>query len=102
MRDDPLAAETLGVNITLRKIQAFALSALLGGVAGGILAANEQVIDPTLFRPLISFQVFLMIVLGGLGNLRGAVAGTAIVVWLVERYPAPATGPTSCSGSSSS
>ena len=87
MRDDPLAAETLGVNITLRKIQAFALSALLGGVAGGILAANEQVIDPTLFRPLISFQVFLMIVLGGLGSLWGAVAGTAIVVWLVELVP---------------
>ena len=58
-----------------------------GRCGGGILAANEQVIDPTLFRPLISFQVFLMIVLGGLGSLWGAVAGTAIVVWLVELVP---------------
>lgn len=87
MRDDPLAAETLGVDTRFRKIQAFALSAVLGGVAGGIMAANEQVIDPTLFRPLISFQIFLMIVLGGLGSLSGAVAGTALVVWLVELVP---------------
>ncbi len=87
MRDDRLAAESLGVNTTFRKIQAFGLSALLGGLAGGILAANEQVIDPTLFRPLISFQIFLMIVLGGLGSLGGAVAGTALVVWLVELVP---------------
>lgn len=87
MRDDALTATTLGVNITHRKIQAFALSAILGGVAGGIMAANEQVIDPTLFRPLISFQIFLMIVIGGLGSLGGAVAGAALVTWLVELVP---------------
>lgn len=87
MRDDPLAASTLGVNITFRKIQAFGLSAVLGGVAGGIMAANETVIDPTLFRPLISFQLILMVVVGGLGSLGGAVAGAAIVVWLVELVP---------------
>jgi len=87
MRDDELAAGTVGVNNTFRKLQAFALSAVLGAVAGGILAANSSVIDPTLFQPLISFQIFLMIVIGGLGSLGGAVAGAAIVVWLVQLTP---------------
>ena len=87
MRDDELAAGTVGVNNTFRKLQAFALSAVLGAVAGGILAANSSVIDPTLFQPLISFQIFLMIVIGGLGSLGGAVAGAAIVVWLVQLLP---------------
>jgi len=87
LRDDELAAATIGVNNTFRKLQAFALSAILGAVAGGILAANSTVIDPTLFQPLISFQIFLMVVIGGLGSLGGAVAGAAIVVWLVQLMP---------------
>jgi branched-chain amino acid transport system permease protein len=87
LRDDQLAASALGVNTTYRKVQAFALSAVLGALAGGIMAANQTVIDPSLFAPLISFQIFLMAVIGGLGSLSGAVAGAAIVVWLVQLTP---------------
>ena len=87
MRDDELAAATVGVNNTFRKLQAFTLSAVLGAIAGSILAANSTVIDPSLFQPLISFQIFLMIVIGGLGSLGGSVAGAAIVVWLVQLSP---------------
>lgn len=87
LRDDELAAGCVGVHNTFRKLQAFGLSAVLGAVAGAILAANSSVIDPSLFQPLISFQIFLMIVIGGLGSLGGAVAGAAIVVWLVQLTP---------------
>lgn len=87
LRDDELAARTVGVHTTLRKVQAFAVSAVLGALAGGIMAANQSVIDPSLFAPLISFQIFLMAVIGGLGSLAGAVAGAAIVVWLVQLTP---------------
>jgi branched-chain amino acid transport system permease protein len=87
IRDDELAAATLGINVTFRKLQAFGISAILGGIAGGIIAANSAVIDPTLFPPSISFQIFLMVVLGGLGSLGGAVAGAAIVVWLIQLTP---------------
>jgi branched-chain amino acid transport system permease protein len=87
IRDDELAAATLGINVTFRKLQAFGISAILGGIAGGIIAANSAVIDPTLFPPMISFQIFLMVVLGGLGSLAGAVAGAAIVVWLIQLTP---------------
>jgi len=87
MRDDELAARTLGINVTARKLQAFALSAVFGSVAGALLAASTSTIDPTLFQPLISFQLFLMIVIGGLGSLPGAAAGAGIVVWLVQLTP---------------
>jgi branched-chain amino acid transport system permease protein len=87
LRDDELAAATVGVHNTFRKLQAFTLSAVLGAIAGSILAANSTVIDPSLFQPLISFQIFLMIVIGGLGSLGGSVAGAAIVVWLVQLTP---------------
>ncbi len=87
IRDDELAASTLGINVTFRKLQAFGISAILGGVSGGIIAASSAVIDPTLFPPQISFQVFLMVVIGGLGSLGGAIAGAAIVVWLIQLTP---------------
>jgi branched-chain amino acid transport system permease protein len=87
IRDDELAAATLGINVTFRKLQTFGISAILGGISGGIIAANSAVIDPTLFPPMISFQIFLMVVLGGLGSLGGAVAGAAIVVWLIQLTP---------------
>ena len=87
LRDDDLAAASVGVNNTFRKLQTFGLSAILGAVAGSLLAANSYAIDPSLFQPLISFQIFLMIVIGGLGSLGGAVAGAAIVVWLVQLTP---------------
>lgn len=87
LRDDELAAATVGVHNTFRKLQAFTVSAILGAIAGALLAANSTVIDPSLFQPLISFQIFLMIVIGGLGSLGGAVAGAAIVVWLVQLTP---------------
>lgn len=87
MRDDELAARSLGINVTARKLQAFALSAVLGSLAGALLAATTSTIDPTLFTPLISFQLFLMIVIGGLGSLPGAAAGAGIVVWIVQLTP---------------
>jgi branched-chain amino acid transport system permease protein len=87
LRDDELAASALGINITFRKLQAFGISAILGGLSGGIIAANSSVIDPTAFPPSISFQVFLMVVLGGLGSLGGAIAGAAMVVWLIQLVP---------------
>ena len=52
LRDDELAAATVGVHNTFRKLQAFTLSAVLGAIAGSILAANSTVIDPSLFQPL--------------------------------------------------
>jgi branched-chain amino acid transport system permease protein len=87
IRDDELAASTLGINVTFRKLQAFGISAILGGIAGGIIAANSAVIDPTLFPPTISFQIFVMVVIGGLGSIGGAIAGAAIVVWLIQLTP---------------
>ena len=87
LRDDEVAAGTMGINVTLLKLQAFGLSAIAGGLAGGIIAANSAVIDPTAFPPSISFQILLMVVVGGLGSLGGAVAGAAIVEWLIQLMP---------------
>jgi branched-chain amino acid transport system permease protein len=87
IRDDEVAARCIGINITRRKVQIFAFSALLGGLAGGLNAALLTAIDPALFSPGVSFQLFVIAVLGGLGSLAGAVGASALVVLLAQVVP---------------
>lgn len=83
IRDDEVAAGIIGINITQRKVQIFVITSLLGGLAGGLDAPIQTAIDPTLFSPTISLQLFVMVIIGGLGSIYGAVLGAALVTWLI-------------------
>ncbi len=83
IRDDEVAARSVGINITRRKVQIFAITSLLGGLAGALNAPIQTAIDPFLFSPSISLQLFVMVILGGLGSIYGAVLGAALVTWLI-------------------
>lgn len=87
IRDDEVAARAVGVNITARKVQIFALSAAIGAVAGGVNGPLQTAIDPSLYSPAVSIQMFVMVILGGLGNIYGAVLGAALVTWLIAAVP---------------
>ncbi|TDC66226.1 branched-chain amino acid ABC transporter permease [Actinomadura sp. GC306] len=87
LRDDEVAARSVGVNITARKVQIFAISAAIGALAGGVNAPLQTAIDPSLFSTAISIQLFVMVILGGLGNIYGAVFGAALVTWLIAEVP---------------
>lgn len=83
IRDDEVAARSVGINLTRRKVQIFAITSLLGGLAGALNAPIQTAIDPFLFSPAISLQLFVMVILGGLGSIYGAVLGAALVTWLI-------------------
>src|SRR5690606_15933532 len=110
LRDDEVAAQSVGVNITARKVQIFAISAGIGALAVGVNitaswvqiiaisagigalacgvnASLQTAIDPPLFSAAISIQLFVMVILGGLGSIYGAVAGAALVTWLISVVP---------------
>jgi branched-chain amino acid transport system permease protein len=87
IRDDEVAARSIGINITLRKVQVFAISAAIGALAGGVNAPLQTAIDPSMFSAQISLQLFIMVVLGGLTNIYGAVFGSALVTWLISEWP---------------
>jgi len=87
LRDDEVAARAAGVNITARKVQVFAISAGIGALAGGVNAPLQTAIDPSLFSTAVSLQLFVMVILGGLGNIYGAVLGAALVTWLISEVP---------------
>lgn len=87
LRDDEVAARTVGVNVTARKVQVFAIASAIGGVAGAVNAPLQTAIDPTLFSTAVSLQLFVMVIIGGLGNIYGAVLGAGLVTWIVQAIP---------------
>ncbi len=80
IRDDEDAAIAMGINTFKIKTCAFVTSAFLEGIGGGLLAALLTTISPELFDFMLTFQLLIIIVLGGLGSTSGAVIGAIIVV----------------------
>lgn len=86
------AAAHIGVNVTMVKVIAFAISAIFMGAAGAIMATRWTYVDPYVaFNPLFSFLPVLMAIFGGMGQLYGPVIGAAIFAYLEEllltRFP---------------
>ncbi|MBC8515008.1 hypothetical protein H8D30_04020 [bacterium] len=81
LREDEIAAKSMGINTTKAKMIAFALSAAWAGAAGVLFAARNNFINPEFFKLDNSVLFLAMAVLGGLGSARGTVAG-ATILWL--------------------
>jgi len=90
--EDEMLAEHAGINTTVTKLSVFAISAVLIGMTGAIMAPRWTYIDPNIaFNSLISFQVVIMALLGGIGRLYGPAVGAVPLVLLSEylsgRFP---------------
>jgi branched-chain amino acid transport system permease protein len=85
IRENELAAETVGVKTTYYKILAFAISSFYAGLAGSLYAHYVSYINPDAFTFGTSVDVLVMIVIGGLGNVWGSVIG-ALVITLLPEY----------------
>jgi branched-chain amino acid transport system permease protein len=85
IRENEDAALVMGINTTLYKVIAFALSALLSGLAGGVYAYWHSTIDPpTVFDLTTNVRLIIMAVLGGIGTPLGPVIGAALLTFIQE------------------
>jgi len=84
MREDEVAAASMGINLVQTKLLAFAMGASFSGFAGAIFASIFQFIDPFQFEFSISIMVLAMVILGGIGNIWGVLAG-GIVLGVFDR-----------------
>lgn len=91
LRDDEDVAAVAGKNVLLFKVKAFAIGAGVLGLAGALYAHYTSYIAPDIFAPLLTINIVLALVVGGLGNNLGAVVGAVILVALLEgtRFAAP-------------
>jgi branched-chain amino acid transport system permease protein len=79
IRDSEISAQSLGVNLVRYKTIAFALSAFITGLAGALFGHRLKFISPDAFNILLSIQLLLMVVVGGLGSIHGAIYGAIFV-----------------------
>jgi len=82
IRDSDIAAESMGVNITIYKTLAFAASAFYAGIAGGLYAFVVGFIDPFTFNLSLSVIFLVMVVVGGLGSIMGSISGAILITYL--------------------
>jgi len=84
LRDNPIRAESLGVDIRSYTLMSFAIGAVYAGIAGGLYASQVQFIDPATFTVGSSIMMYLMVVVGGPGYFFGPLLGSAVGVILPE------------------
>ena len=84
IREDEIAASSMGINIVKYKIGAFSVGAFFAGIAGSLWAAYNQTVTPDTFNFMMSVMILCMVVLGGLGNNFAAIAGAALITISAE------------------
>jgi branched-chain amino acid transport system permease protein len=84
VREDEIAAEAMGVNTTRAKVRAFVLGAFFAGVAGGLFAHYLRYLNPQTFDFNRSFEIIIMVVLGGMGSVTGSVVAAIFLTVIRE------------------
>ena len=84
IRDNRIAAESVGINTTKYRMMAFVVSAALAGMAGALYAMNYSSIVPKKFDFNTSILILVFVVLGGMGNIRGSVIAATLLTILPE------------------
>ena len=84
VRDNRIAAESVGINTTKYRLMAFVVAAALAGMAGALYAMNFSSIAPRKFDFNTSILVLVFVVLGGMGNIRGSVIAATLLTILPE------------------
>ena len=84
IRDNEIAARVMGINVFRYKVLSFCIGAFFAGVGGALLGTHLSTIDPKMFNFLLTFNVLMFVVAGGLGSLTGSLLGATVITILLE------------------
>lgn len=84
IREDEIAAEVMGINLFKYKLFSFIIGAGIAGVCGSLVAFDQQFLHPNNFNFMWSVTILVMIILGGIGSITGAVIGAIIITLFPE------------------
>ncbi len=87
IRDNHIAAASMGKNVTRRQLEIFVLGSVLMGIGGAMLVSFQQIYDPGAYQPINhTFLIWVMVIVGGAGNNWGAVFGALLIyiTWMVS------------------
>jgi len=84
IREDEVAAEAMGVNLFYHKVLSFVVGAFFAGIAGALLGSLVMTIDPNTFSFFMTFQIIIIVIVGGLGSITGSAISAIIFAVLME------------------
>jgi branched-chain amino acid transport system permease protein len=84
IREDEIAAESMGIDLFKHKLLSFIMGSFFAGIGGALLAHLMGTIDPLMFRFLMTFNILLIVVLGGIGSISGTVISAIVVTISME------------------
>lgn len=84
IRDDEVAARVMGIDTFRYRVLAFCLGAFFAGIGGALQGNLITTIDPTMFTFLLTFNILMIVVAGGLGSITGSIIGSIIITILLE------------------
>ena len=80
IRDNDIAAEVIGVNLTRYKLLSFAISSFYTGIQGGLYALFLGYLEPNMFTFMEAITLFVAVIIGGLASIEGSIMGAAFVI----------------------
>ena len=86
LREDPVAAEGSGINTDRYRLLAFVIGAAWAGMTGSLFAAKMTIISPESFNFWESVVIFMIVILGGSGNMAGVLLGAFLIIGLPEVF----------------
>ena len=92
IRDNEIAALSVGTNVTKYKLLAFTISAVFAGVAGVLYSYSNYTVQSNKFGYNYSIEILVMVVLGGMGSINGAIAAATLITWLNAQLATVLTG----------
>lgn len=84
IREDEIAAEAMGINVFKHKLLAFVIASFFAGIGGGLLGNIMGTVDPLMFRFLLTYNIVLIVVFGGIGSLTGGVLAAIAITAAME------------------
>jgi branched-chain amino acid transport system permease protein len=88
IRDNDIAAEVLGVNLTRYKLLSFAISSFYTGVQGGLFGLFMGYLEPNMFTFMEAITLFVAVIIGGLASVEGSIMGAAFVILMPQVFSA--------------
>ena len=84
IRDDEIAAESMGINLAKHKMMSFLISSFFAGIGGGLMAMYMSTVQAKGFTAAMTYEILLIVVIGGIGSISGSIIGTFLFVGCSE------------------
>ena len=84
IRDDEVAAEAMGINLAHHKRMAFVISSFFAGISGALLAMYQTSIQASMFKSAMTYEILLIVVIGGIGSITGSCISSFLFIILSE------------------